>query len=107
MWNDVRGLNGKISSIIHETWKSVVKCWGKLSRLTWVMALRAVSHPRLKSAPGTLLLTVAGMTTMGMQNSGNLLRASDISNTLLKLWKSQELEDNISLSGNLHLFSLV
>lgn len=44
--------------------------------LTSVISLRAVSQPKLKSLPGTLLLIVAGMTTMGMQNSGYLPRAS-------------------------------
>lgn len=33
------------------------------------MVLRAVSAPTLKSEPGTLLETVAGMTTKGMQSS--------------------------------------
>lgn len=32
-------------------------------------ALTAVSEPRLKSVPGTLLLMVAGMTHMTMQSS--------------------------------------
>ena len=34
--------------------------------------LRAVSAPMLKSEPGTLLETVAGMTTMGMHSSSYL-----------------------------------
>lgn len=37
-----------------------------------VMVLRAVSAPMLKSEPGTLLETVAGMTQMGMQSSSYL-----------------------------------
>lgn len=37
--------------------------------LTEVMVLSAVSAPMLKSEPGTLLETVAGMTTMGMHIS--------------------------------------
>lgn len=39
--------------------------------LTEVMVLSAVSAPILKSEPGTLLETVAGMTTMGMHSSSN------------------------------------
>lgn len=37
--------------------------------LTSMAALTAVSEPRLKSVPGTLLLMVAGMTHMTMQSS--------------------------------------
>ena len=37
--------------------------------LTEVMVFRAVSAPMLKSEPGTLLETVAGITTMGMHIS--------------------------------------
>lgn len=37
--------------------------------LTVVIVLRAVSAPMLKSDPGTLFETVAGITTMGMHNS--------------------------------------
>lgn len=39
-------------------------------------ALTAVSEPRLKSVPGTLLLMVAGMTHMMMQSSSYCPRAS-------------------------------
>ncbi len=35
-----------------------------------VMTLMAVSAPREKSVPGTLLLMVAGKTTIGILNSG-------------------------------------
>lgn len=39
---------------------------------TVVMVLSAVSAPMLRSEPGTLLETVAGMTQSGMQSSSNL-----------------------------------
>ena len=51
-------------------------------RHTSAMALRAVSAPRVKSVPGTLLLMVAGIIVIGIQNSGNLSRASAIANIL-------------------------
>lgn len=38
-------------------------------RLTSVIVFKAVSAPMLKSEPGTLLDTVAGTITMGIQNS--------------------------------------
>lgn len=38
-------------------------------KYTEVMVLRAVSEPILKAEPGTLLETVAGMMTKGIQNS--------------------------------------
>lgn len=44
--------------------------------LTSMAALTAVSEPRLKSVPGTLLLMVAGMTHMMMQSSSYCPRAS-------------------------------
>ena len=44
----------------------------KVSVLTSAISLRAVSAPRLKSEPGTLLEIVAGKTVIGMQNSANL-----------------------------------
>lgn len=44
--------------------------------LTSMAALTAVSEPRLKSVPGTLLLMVAGMTHMTMQSSSYCPRAS-------------------------------
>lgn len=43
--------------------------WEAGGTLTMQMVLRAVSAPTLKSEPGTLLETVAGMTTKGMQSS--------------------------------------
>ena len=46
-----------------------------LSR-TSMAALTAVSEPKLKSVPGTLLLMVAGMTHMMMQSSSYCPRAS-------------------------------
>lgn len=39
-------------------------------RLTSQMAFSAVSVPSVKSVPGTLLLIVAGIIVIGMQNSG-------------------------------------
>ena len=36
---------------------------------TSTMTLRAVSAPRLNSVPGTLLLIVAGITTIGIRNA--------------------------------------
>ena len=44
-------------------------CVSAVKALTEVMVLRAVSAPMLKSEPGTLLETVAGITTMGMHIS--------------------------------------
>lgn len=44
-------------------------CVSAVVALTEVMVLRAVSAPMLKSEPGTLLETVAGITTMGMHIS--------------------------------------
>lgn len=44
-------------------------CVSAVWALTEVMVLRAVSAPMLKSEPGTLLETVAGITTMGMHIS--------------------------------------
>lgn len=37
--------------------------------LTSVISFKAVSDPSEKSVPGTLLLIVAGITTIGMHNS--------------------------------------
>ena len=48
----------------------------KKYNITSTISLRAVSQPKLKSEPGTLLLMVAGMTTIGIQNSGYLPLAS-------------------------------
>jgi len=44
--------------------------------LTSVISLRAVSAPRLKSDPGTLLLMVHGITIIGIQKASNLSLAS-------------------------------
>lgn len=44
-------------------------CLSAVEAFTEVMVLRAVSAPMLKSEPGTLLDTVAGITTMGMHIS--------------------------------------
>lgn len=44
---------------------------GRWQALTVQMVFSAVSAPMLKSDPGTLLETVAGMTTNGMQSSSN------------------------------------
>ena len=41
-----------------------------VSGLTSLISLRAVSAPREKLVPGTLLLMVHGMTHMGMQKAG-------------------------------------
>ena len=41
-----------------------------VSGLTSLISLRAVSAPREKLVPGTLLLMVPGMTQMGMQKAG-------------------------------------
>ena len=48
------------------------------------MAFSAVSVPRVKSVPGTLLLIVAGIIVIGMQNSGCLSLASVIISRLSK-----------------------
>ena len=56
-----------------------------LKPLTSQMAFNAVSVPRVKSVPGTLLLMVAGIIVIGMQNSGCLSRASAI---IRILWKA-------------------
>lgn len=39
-----------------------------------MISLRAVSQPKENSVPGTLLLIVDGIITIGIQNSGNCLR---------------------------------
>ena len=56
-----------------------------LQPLTSQMAFNAVSVPRVKSVPGTLLLIVAGTIVIGMQNSGCLSLASAI---IKILWKA-------------------
>jgi len=43
---------------------------------TLIISLSAVSHPMLNSVPGTLLLMVAGISTIGIQNSGYLFLVS-------------------------------
>lgn len=48
-------------------------------KLTSVMAFRAVSEPMLRSDPGMLLETVAGIITIGTQNSAYLSRADESS----------------------------
>jgi len=55
----------------------------KSFRLTSQMAFSAVSVPRVKSVPGTLLLMVAGIIVIGMQNSGCFSLASAI---IMILW---------------------
>ena len=58
-------------------WNISIRCKLHLpGLLTSVISLRAVSAPRLKSEPGTLLLMVEGMTVMGIQNSLWLARCS-------------------------------
>lgn len=49
-------------------WKVLIKSQ------TSVISLRAVSQPNENSVPGTLLLIVDGIITIGMQNSGKFLR---------------------------------
>jgi len=39
-----------------------------------VISFKAVSQPNENSVPGTLLLMVDGIITIGMQNSGKFLR---------------------------------
>lgn len=51
-----------------------------------VMVLSAVSAPMLKSEPGTLLETVAGMMQSGMQSSSNLALPSTSSRLPVKAW---------------------
>ena len=58
--------------------------------LTSAISLSAVSAPRLKSVPGTLLLIVAGIMVMGMQNSGYLSRFSCKIKALLNDYKTRE-----------------
>jgi hypothetical protein len=53
---------------VQEPWGSLPVSPRSLAR-TSMAALTAVSVPRLKSVPGTLLLMVAGMTHMMMQSS--------------------------------------
>ena len=57
--------------------------------LTSAISLSAVSAPRLKSVPGTLLLIVAGTIVIGMQNSGYLSLASLSIKALLNDCKRQ------------------
>lgn len=55
-------------------------CIGVLATAhTVVMVFRAVSVPMLKSDPGTLFETVAGITTIGIHNSSYLSLAWTIS----------------------------
>ena len=58
----------------------------KVSNLSQIseISLRAVSEPREKSVPGTLLEMVAGRTTIGILNSGNLSRFSARSRAVWK-----------------------
>jgi len=51
------------------------------------MAFSAVSVPRVKSVPGTLLLIVAGIIVIGMHNSGYFSLASAIMSTLWKAYR--------------------
>jgi len=55
------------------------------------MAFSAVSVPRVKSVPGTLLLIVAGIIVIGMHNSGYFSLASAIISTLWKAYNSQQI----------------
>ena len=56
--------------------------------LTSAISFSAVSAPRLKSVPGTLLLIVAGIMVIGIQNSGYLSRFSLKSKALLNDYKT-------------------
>lgn len=64
------------------------KCEWKQS-LTWTTTFRPVSVPIDTSVPGTLLLTVAGKTHTGMQNSSWLFRASASMAAPWKAWSSR------------------
>lgn len=57
---------------------------------TVVMVLSAVSAPMLKSEPGTLLETVAGMTQTGMQSSSYLALPSTSSRLPVKAWGTRD-----------------
>lgn len=57
--------------------------------LTEVMVLRAVSAPMLKSEPGRLLDTVAGMITMGIHSSSYFPLPWTISNAPENAWKGE------------------
>lgn len=74
-----------VSFLSHKCRLQGILAWrqgpSRAHRLTSVMVFRAVSEPMLKSEPGTLLETVAGTITMGMQNSGKRSRAADSSSS--------------------------
>lgn len=53
----------------------LVNMHSRKEKLTSVIVFKAVSAPMLKSEPGTLLDTVAGTITMGIQNSSYVSRA--------------------------------
>lgn len=63
-------------SLSCDPWSRILECVLPAT-LTFVIALRAVSAPMLKSEPGTLLETVAGTMTMGIQNSSYFPRAAN------------------------------
>ena len=54
--------------------------------LTSVISFKAVSVPRLKSLPGTLLLMVQGITMIGIQNASYFSLASASCTALWYAW---------------------
>lgn len=73
-----------------------------LVSLTSMAALTAVSEPRLKSVPGTLLLMVAGMTHMTMQSSSYCPRASTSCSTPSYACKQPRDWEMLALQPGLH-----
>ena len=63
---------------------------------TSVITFSAVSVPRLRSVPGTLLLIVAGMITIGILNAAYLSRASASCN---RLWYPFKKNDKVINEG--------
>lgn len=57
--------------------------------------MRAVSAPILKSEPGTLLETVAGMTTMGMHSSSYLSLPCTSSRPPIYAWERGQEERGV------------
>jgi len=81
--------------------------WTALTH-TSAISFNDVSLPRLKSVPGTLLLMVAGIVTIGMQNSGYLERASVNSRRLwyaYKLNTTQWYTTTVSVTEHMQIYS--
>lgn len=63
-----------LEMIINHSFFITIIILGVYKVQTSVISLRAVSQPNENSVPGTLLLIVEGIITIGIQNSGYCLR---------------------------------